>query len=120
MRQTTKGNTTDDDFLIPWYVVSVTAIICAIALVLIAVLGPAILGVIRYRTSQSGIWQTQAFDITGLIVLAPLLLIGGVLPATEEGRREVFSGADANHFDVCWLGIWLRPGMGQHSLHGQF
>ena len=89
MRQTTEGNTTDD-FLIPWYVISVTAIICAIALVLIAVLGPAILGVIRYRTSQSGIWQTQAFDITDLIVLAPLLLIGGVLQLLKKDGAKFF------------------------------
>ena len=60
------------------------------ALVLIAVLGPAVTGVIRYRTSQSGIWQTQAFDITDLILLAPLLLIGGVLELLRRNGAKFF------------------------------
>jgi len=78
------------DYLIPWYVVGVVAIICAVTLVVIAVLGPALLGIIRYRTSQSGIWQTEAFDITDLLVLAPILLIGGILQLAERSSSKYF------------------------------
>ncbi len=76
--------------LIPWYVVGLTSIVCVAALVLIAVLGPAILNVIHYRTSQSGIWQMQAFDLTDLIVLAPLLLVGGILELLKRNGSKFF------------------------------
>ena len=79
MTETNRNGVADEGSLIPWYVLGCAAVVCAAALILIAVLGPAMLDVIHYRTSQSGIWQTQAFDITDLIVLAPLLLAGGVL-----------------------------------------
>ena len=55
----------EDKDLIPWYVVGATALICAAALILISVLGPLVLGTIHYRTTQSGIWQTEGQDFTG-------------------------------------------------------
>jgi len=66
------------------------AIICAAALILIAVLGPAMLDIIHYRTSQSGIWQTQVFDVTDLIVLVPLLLIGGTFQLLKNKASKFF------------------------------
>ena len=87
MQQTAESKT-EDDFLIPWYVISVTAI-SRNNPILIASLGPRFLG-IRYRTSESGIWQTEAFDITDLIVLAPLLLIGGVIRSWRGTVRSFF------------------------------
>ena len=80
----------EDQSLIPWYIVGITAIISAVALITIAVLGPAMLGVIQYRTSQSGIWQTQAFDITGIILLAPLLLVGGISQLLKRDSAKYF------------------------------
>lgn len=59
------------------YVVGCTAILCAAVLVAIAVLGPLGLGVIQYRTSQSAIYQTMGQDLADLLLLVPLLLIGG-------------------------------------------
>lgn len=79
-----------DDYLIPWYVVGIVAIICAVTLVVIAVLGPALLGIIHYRTSQSGIWQTEAFDIADLLVLTPILLIGGFLQLAKRSSSKYF------------------------------
>lgn len=78
MTETCQDGTGGEGSLVPWYVLGSVAVVCAAALILIAVLGPAVFGIIHYRTSQSGIWQTQAFDITDLIVLVPLLLAGGV------------------------------------------
>ncbi len=78
MTETCQDSAGGEGSLVPWYVLGSVAVVCAAALILIAVLGPAMLDIIHYRTSQSGIWQTQAFDITDLIVLVPLLLAGGV------------------------------------------
>jgi hypothetical protein len=85
-----KENELGDGYLIPWYVMGVVAIICAVTLVVIAVLGPALLGMIHYRTSQSGIWQTEAFDIADLLVLTPILLIGGVLQLAKRSNSKYF------------------------------
>ncbi|HME51715.1 MAG TPA: hypothetical protein VKM55_05820 [Candidatus Lokiarchaeia archaeon] len=79
-----------DNYLVPWYAVGIVAIICAIALIVIAILGPAVLNMIHYRTSQSGIWQTEAFDITDLLVLAPILFIGGVLQLAKKSSAKYF------------------------------
>ena len=67
------------EYLIPWYLIGVTAIICAATLVLIAFLGPIGQEIIQYRTSQSGVWQIAGQDLTNLILIAPILLIGGIL-----------------------------------------
>ena len=68
-----------NECLIPWYVIGVTAIICAATLILIAFLGPIGQGIIQYRTSQSGIWQISGQDLANLVLIAPILLIGGIL-----------------------------------------
>lgn len=83
-----KGSTSD--YLIPWYIVGIVAIICAVTLIAIAVLGPALLGIIQYRTSPSGITQTIAFDITDLLLLAPILLIGGILQLAKRNVSKYF------------------------------
>jgi MFS family permease len=67
------------EYFIPWYMVGITAIICAATLIIIAVLGPIGQGIIQYRTSQSGIWQIAGQDLANLILVAPMLLIGGIL-----------------------------------------
>ena len=76
--------------LIPSKVLGVTAIICASALVTITVLGPVGLGVIHYRISQSGLYQTEGFDITDLTLMAPILLVGGVLALLRKGSAKYF------------------------------
>ena len=83
----TKSN---DDNLIPSFAVAGTAFFCAAILAAVAVLGPAFLNVIHYHTSQSVIWQTQAFDITDLIVIVPLLVIGGVFTLLKKQSSKYF------------------------------
>jgi hypothetical protein len=73
------GNEKAHEYLIPWYIIGLTAIICAATLVLIAFLGPVGQGIIEYRTSQSGIWQISGQDLANLVLIAPLLLVGGIL-----------------------------------------
>jgi len=97
----TKESTSSEDSLIPGSVIGLVAIICAAALIVIAVLGPAIFGFIHYRTSQSGIWQTQAFDITDLILLTPILLIGGTT-IVEEECIKVLSDIGSDNVNVRW------------------
>ncbi len=88
MSETDDGK--ENGALIPGFIVGLVAVVCAAALVLIAVLGPAGLGIIHYRTSQSGIWQTQAFDVTDLILLTPLLLIGAGLVFLKKNAAKFF------------------------------
>lgn len=73
------GSKQAHECLIPWYIIGITAIICAATLVLIAFLGPIGQGIIQYRTSQSGIWQITGQDLANLVLIAPILLIGGIL-----------------------------------------
>jgi hypothetical protein len=46
------------------------------------------LNIIRYRTSQSIIWQTQAFDLTNLFLLTPLLIAGGILTLMKKDAAK--------------------------------
>lgn len=74
--------------LIPWYIIGATAIICAAALVSIAFLGPIGQEIIQYKTSQSGIWQIVGQDLANLVLIAPILLIGGILClARRDGSK---------------------------------
>ena len=76
--------------LIPARVLGVTAIFCAAVLVTITVLGPVGFGQIQYRISQSGLYQTEGFDITDLVLLAPILVVGGVLALMKRGIAKYF------------------------------
>lgn len=76
------------EHLIPWHITGATAIICAADLITIALLGPVGQGIIQYRTSQSSIWQIIGQDLANLVLIAPILLIGGVLClAKREGSK---------------------------------
>lgn len=78
------------DALIPGQVVALAAIICATALILIAVLGPLSMGVIHYRTSQSNVWQTEGQDLANLLLVTPILLIGSVLQLARRSSSKYF------------------------------
>ena len=56
----------------------------------ISILGPAILDIIHYRTSQSIILQTKGFDITNLILLVPLLIVGGIFAILKKDSSKYF------------------------------
>jgi hypothetical protein len=68
-----------EDPLIPWYIVGPVAILSAAVVAAMAILGPLVLGEIEYRTSESGVWQVQGGDIVNLFLIAPILLVGGIL-----------------------------------------
>lgn len=72
------------------FVIGLVAITCAVTLVIIALLGPLGLGVIEYRTSQSTIYQTMGQDLVGIILIAPLLLIGGFLHIAKRSGAKYF------------------------------
>ena len=76
--------------LIPARIQGVAAIICATVLVVIAVLGPAGIGQIQYRVSQSGVYQTEGFDLTNLALVAPILFIGGTLGLLRKSYAKYF------------------------------
>ena len=76
--------------LIPRYAVSITAFVCAGALALMALLGPLGTVSIQYRTSQSGIWQTEGGDLVNLLLITPILLIGGVLHVVRRNSSKYF------------------------------
>lgn len=68
-----------EDPLIPWYIVGPVAIISAVVVAAMAILGPLVLGEIEYRTSESGVWQVQGGDIVNLFLIAPILTVGGIM-----------------------------------------
>lgn len=72
------------------YVVGCTAILCAVVLVLIAILGPLGLGIMEHRTSQSGVYQLMGQDLADLLLLTPLLLIGGILHLMKRDSSKYF------------------------------
>ena len=61
------------------YVVSLVAFVCAGIFVFFAIVGPLGLGILQHRTSVSGTYQLAGQDLADLLLMAPLLVIGGVL-----------------------------------------
>lgn len=67
------------DQLLPRPLVGSVAIVCAVVLAAVAILGPLVLGTIEYRTSTSGVWQIEGADVVNLFLVTPILLLGGIL-----------------------------------------
>ncbi len=76
--------------LLPRGVLVVAAFLGAIVVTLVAVLGPLFLGVIQYRTSQSGIWQGMGVDAVNLLIMVPALVIGGILLLLRRDGAKYF------------------------------
>ncbi len=74
--------------LIPGYVVAIVAMVAAVALLLTAVLGPLGIGIIRYRTSQSGVWQIEGNDLANLILMVPLLIAGAYFQFAKKSASK--------------------------------
>jgi hypothetical protein len=72
------------------YVVGLTALVCAGIFVLLAVIGPLGLGIVKYRTSLSGQYQTAGQDLADLLLVAPLLVIGGVMFLMKRSTAKYF------------------------------
>lgn len=62
----------------------------ALVVAVMALLGPLGFGVIHYQTSASGINQAIAVDATNLIVMVPVLLIGGTLLLLRKDGAKYF------------------------------
>ena len=76
--------------LIPLPIVAVLAFICAVALITTALLGPLGVGMIHYRTSQSGVWQLEGNDLANLVLMVPFLFIGGILLMMKKSAAKYF------------------------------
>jgi hypothetical protein len=79
-----------EEQLFPHYSMGVVALICAATLIVLALLGPLGMGAIVYRTSQSAVWQIMGNDLVNLLLIAPLLLIGGVLELQKRNASKYF------------------------------
>lgn len=74
----------------PWYFVGLIALVSGAAIIAISLLGPLGTESIQYRTSQSGIWQTEGADFVNLVLIAPILLIGGALHLLRREGSKYF------------------------------
>ncbi|MHA1170046.1 MAG: hypothetical protein ACTSP4_13985 [Candidatus Hodarchaeales archaeon] len=72
------------------YLVGITAIIVAGMLTIMAVMGPLVLGIISYKTSNSALYQTQGQDLVNLILLVPLCVAGAILHLKDDDRSKYF------------------------------
>jgi len=70
------------------YLVGCLAIIAGAILIYLAILGPLWMNEILYKTSESAKYQTMAQDLINLCILAPLLLMGGVLTLIHDERNK--------------------------------
>ncbi|HUI85722.1 MAG TPA: hypothetical protein VLY21_01035 [Nitrososphaerales archaeon] len=76
------------DVLIPGYAVGAIAIVCGLGLILTVALGPLGVGIIHYRTSQSGTWQVEGNDLANFLLMVPLLLVGGALQLAKKSGSK--------------------------------
>jgi hypothetical protein len=95
-------------------VVGATALIVAVLLILLTLLGPLGLEILKYKTSSSAISQTQGQDLVNLILLAPLCLIGGILHLRKRSEAKYFLVLVGIY--VC-LYTGLAYGIGQEWNH---
>ncbi|GIM29967.1 hypothetical protein CPJCM30710_26330 [Clostridium polyendosporum] len=70
--------------------ISLNAIVSGIVLTFLAVEGPLILNKLTYKTSPSSIYQIQGQDLINLILLSPLLIIGGMLLLFKKESYKYF------------------------------
>lgn len=79
-----------------WYktvdrvIVGITSIVCAACLILIALLGPLMLNTITYKTSVSNYYLITGTDLSNLLFLMPLCLIGGILLLLNKPSAKYF------------------------------
>jgi hypothetical protein len=59
--------------------ISAIAIASGLMIAYLSIMGPLVLDKIIYRTSLSGIYQIQGQDLANLLLISPLLIIGGIL-----------------------------------------
>lgn len=95
--------------LLPRGVLVVAAFLGAVVVAAVALLGPLGLGVIQYRTSQSGRWQAMGVDAVNLLLMVPVLVIGGILLLLRrDGAKYFLILAPVTLFSLA-----LEAGVGQ-------
>jgi hypothetical protein len=76
--------------LLPRGVLIAASFLGAVVVATLAILGPLVLGTIHYPTSQSGTWQTMGVDAVNLIIMVPVLVIGGLLLLLRRDGAKYF------------------------------
>ncbi len=80
----------EQEGLLPRGAIVVAAFLGALVVAALAILGPLGLHVIQYPTSQSGTYQAMGVDATNLIIMVPMLLIGGTLLLLRRDAAKYF------------------------------
>ncbi len=80
----------ESDGLLPRGVIVFAAFLGAVLVAALAILGPLVLKVIQYPTSTSGTYQVMGVDATNLILMVPILLIGGILLLVRRDSAKYF------------------------------
>lgn len=95
--------------LLPVGVLVAAAFVGAIVVAAAALLGPLGTGAMQYRTSQSGRYQVMGVDAVNLIVMVPVLAIGGILLLLRrEGAKYFLILAPVTMFSLA-----IEAGVGQ-------
>lgn len=90
MTEITEVGERRSEALLPRGVLVVAAFLGAVVVATLAILGPLGLGVLQYRTSQSAIWQITGADAVNLLLIVPVLAIGGILLLLRRDGAKYF------------------------------
>ncbi|MHA1966965.1 MAG: hypothetical protein ACW964_04100 [Candidatus Hodarchaeales archaeon] len=71
-------------------VIGLTAIVLGLTIAMISILGPLILDIIEYASSESAITQGKGQDLVNLILITPLCLIGGIMYLLKKENAKYF------------------------------
>lgn len=72
------------------YIVSIIAVLAGIAVIAVSILGPLGVGVLQHRTTPSGVYQIIGQDLTDLLLLGPMCILGGLLFGANKPSAKYF------------------------------
>lgn len=70
--------------------IGLNAVISGLVMMYLSFSGPLILNRIIYKTPPTGIYQIQGQDLVNLILIAPLLILGGILLLMSKKQYKYF------------------------------
>lgn len=70
--------------------IGLLAIVLGGLLLILSTYGPLWLNVIKYKTSESAIYQIQAQDLVNLVILVPICIVGGILQLLNKKEAKYF------------------------------